>query len=917
MEAQHSKDAYEHAAIPAGGSRRNTYIFFAAIVVALLLAVYFRAPLFNTYGFYEPDGYFHFSVIREAVLHGFALPQNLSISGWPYTATSPRIPHHEPFGLYWVTLVPYFLLQFAGISYYDIMRLVPVLFGILDVFGAYFLARYLSKDKLFGLLVMLFVALNMGNAARTSATIYRGDSFIAIFLLLALILTIAVFKSEDKRRKWLFTFVSGILLSICNLVWTGAAFATAVYFFAFMLIAFLGFTFDNKRLVKESAYMLAALPIWWFLVQAYTYLKWIVTQQTFTGLDFWYVFIPLAVGWYAIDYLVNKRPSHIAYLDTPQKRFAASLFAFVVAFLFVYIFVPSLINDIFVSNGLASSSAFGTTIQEQQLPSYSFIFASFGFQTFTTPMSIMMIIATLFSTDFLVPIWLIIMALLGVYLFMHVEREQSGLPTSGRVRFRLEFDETMLIIIAYFGITAYLQMNAIRFNSLLSIPISILGAYTIYWFLLLLKERRPSYNPIYLIAIVLALSGSATAFLYFYSGSSLGTVVSLLAVTAISVFIASIACVCFEAARKRQDTYLACILLLAVCLLGGLYFVFNAGFTGGLVKTFIASLFCGGAIYLIFRHVEKRPMPYIVSCAAVALLIAIILVADSNYVTGLLPADQINPSFIQALSWLNNNSASNSVVLTLWPDGSLVEGVANRTSVTDSVGSQYAYKANPFAAWLYDSSADPAFLLSNLSGKPDYLLVRAAWMNEAAGIFTESGINVTSSSYGFDPFTSLNESVNRTVQAYRFFGSGLEEDTVISNTSGTQTIASYLRFSNGIQPFAYVDFYNEMTGTFSIIKQTAFNATNNQTFLIVYSPIPFPHMYVNITGAYMLNTKLANSNMIKFLFHCDSSVCMWDNSVASLKLVYINEDTKIFSIEYNESNSSVQAATAAYPRNPV
>ena len=45
-----------------------------------------------------------------------------------------------------------------------------------------------TKDKLFGILSMLFVALSMGDAARTSALIYRGDGFVTIFLILALAL---------------------------------------------------------------------------------------------------------------------------------------------------------------------------------------------------------------------------------------------------------------------------------------------------------------------------------------------------------------------------------------------------------------------------------------------------------------------------------------------------------------------------------------------------------------------------------------------------------------------------------------------------------------------------------------------------------------------------------------------------------
>ena len=135
---------------------------------------------------------------------------------------------------------------------------------------------------------------------------------------------------------------------------------------------------------------------------------------------------------------------------------------------------------------------------------------------------------------------------------------------------------------------------------------------------------------------------------------------------------------------------------------------------------------------------------------------------------------------------------------------------------------------------------------------------------------------------------------------------------MITNSSGMQTISSYLKFNNGIQPFGYVNFYNINTGEFSVIKQTAFNTTNNQTFLIVYSSVPSPSLYVNITNAYMLNTDLANSNMIKLLYQCGKQACVWDNSVARMQLVYVNPDTKIFRIIYNETNPAV--AAVSYPR---
>ena len=774
-------------------------LFLIAALIIILATVFFRVPLLSFPGFYEPDGYFHYSTIRAAVNNNFSIPQINPLSGWPPSCNNyscgPAVPHHEPFGLYWTVLIPYFFLQVAGVSYYDIMRLIPVLFAVLEVIGVYFLARYWSRSRFLGLLAMLLVALNMGNAARTSALIFRGDSFVTLFAIAAMIATIAVFRAENRRRKAAYAVLAGVLLSLCNLVWNGAAFVTAIYFFAIMLILILGFAFEKRKLVGDTGYVLLSLLVWFALVALYRSLMWIVSIQTFTGFNFFLLLLPAALGWFFALYVMDKMHGKLPHVGTPARKIALGIGIVVAIFLLVYILIPSSVNDIFVTAGFDITNAFSSTIQELQPPTYTFLFASFNFQNFTTPMNIIMVIDTFFSGLHLFW-WFVLLALFVPYFFMQIDDPESGF-LGGTARWHFEFNEANLFLISYFALTAYLQMNAIRFNSLVSIPMSIFSAFTIYWLITFLKRYRLAY-------------------------------------------------------------YASFVLL--------------------------------------------------------ALLIIFVVQTDLGYITGLAPADQINTQFLQALSWMKNNTPSNSVVLTLWPDGSVVEGVANRTSVTDSVGSQYAYKANPFAAWLYNSSPDPGFLLANISGAPNYLLVRQAWMVETGGIFTESGINVSGNNFGYNPFTSLNEKVNKTTQLYQFFGRGLEEDTVISNGSAGHTIASYLKFNQGIQPFGYVAFYNVVNGNWSVIKQTAFNVTNNQTFLISYSPVPAPNLYVNITDAYMLGTGIANSNMAKFLYQCNTYACLWNNNVAALRLVYINYDTKIFQILYNESNSTVAAAISRFPR---
>jgi len=155
-----------------------------------------------------------------------------------------------------------------------------------------------------------------------------------------------------------------------------------------------------------------------------------------------------------------------------------------------------------------------------------------------------------------------------------------------------------------------------------------------------------------------------------------------------------------------------------------------------------------------------------------------------------------------------------------------------------------------------------------------------------------------------DPEQYLHEQFNATTQIFRFYGGGLTEETILQTVNGSKTLASYLIIGNNtVSPFAYVDFYDQTNGNFSIVKQTAFNKTNNQTFLIAYSDVPSPNLYVNITNAYLLSKDLANSNLIKLLYMCNNYTCLWNNNIATLQLVYVNPDTKIYRIVYNATSA--------------
>ena len=766
-------------------SAPSTRFFIAATILIFIIAIYFRTTLLKDFGFYEPDGFYHFSVIRAAVNNNFMIPKVLSISGWP----APTIVS-EPFGLYWVTLVPYFFLRFFGISYYTVMRLVPVLFAIFDIIGAYFLSRYLSKDKLFGLLVMVLVALSMGDAARTSALIYRGDGFITIFLIMALIFLVEIFRQESKNKKIAFMLLSAISLSIGSLVWNGAAFAIAIYVMAFALIVSFAFIFGERKKLFDASYLLISTILWYVLANIYRALGWI-QDQTFTGKYFLALYALMVIAWFVL-YYINENSAKQKQSVSSWARFILILIVAVASGFILYVFTPQFINQVFVGNGFIITSKFAATIQELQPPTAQFIYISFGATVFTTPMSALIMLSTYYPQLVLL-FWVILLISFAPYFFMRIENSGKGF-LSGDAKIKFGFDEAFLSLVSYMALTAYLQMHAIRFNSLISIPLAIFSAYTLYWIITLFKNKELIKNIAYLLIV----------------------------------------------------------------------------------------------IFLI-----------------------VIIYYDGIYSATVAQADNINPSMISALQWLKGSAPTNSVVLTLWPDGSVVEGVANLTSVTDSVGSQNATKGDTFAAWLLNTTPDPQFLLSSINGKPNYLYARYTWMNELGGIYTESNLSTNESGlYGLLRLGLIKEASNSTVQEFEFGGIGTTQPLgamlTVRQINNTNYISSYMLDGNQYIPFEYVELYNQDNSSFSIIpQQVKSNATVAKgLFLVTYSNIPNKKLSVNITGAYFMAPALAGSNMVRFLYMCDKTTCYWNtnNTVAQMQLIYVNGDSKIFKINYNSTS---------------
>ncbi len=719
----------------------NRYTFLAIIFAILVINVVFRVGLIKYTGFFEPDGFFHYVVIMQAVTlnHGI-VPMNQILSGFP---THNAIT--EPGGLYYVTILPYAILQYFGISYYTIMRYIPLLFGILDAIGAYFLAKYLTHSRVAGLLAMLFISISSGDIARTAALVYRGDTFVTIFILIAFIMFVKTVMGSG-RRSWIYAALAGVSLAVAEAVWGGAPFGLVAFLAAIVLLTVYAFIKANEKLLKSAVILSLGVLLFYGIQWLFILTTILRNVPTLGSIHFFIFYLPVLLGSLAALYLAKRRQRFEAIAGTWQRRAIVAIALLALAIIIIVVAFPGYIGQL-INSGGSGGSSLGVTIEELQPPTLSFIWQSFS--------------------------WQIVLAPLGVVLFLLLGRRIVDKEHS------MMANIAFIAVIAYFMVTLWLQLSAIRYNSLVSAPIAILAAYSVY-------------------AIPKSLWGI----------------------------------------RWRW------LILIPIAIF---------------------------AILIILNTIQTTA---------------------SSFSSG--QADGITPQFLQAMVWLRNNTPTNATVLALWPDGSVVEGWANRTSLMDSVGGQTPQKIYNFSQWLFSTESNATYLY--VAGKPQYFVVRGYWIYEIGGVATEGDIS-NSTAYGYDMMSSLNIQRSQNATAYLFNSSAYPyySAELISTQSHNLTVEvqAYIGsvLSTGRFAIKNVIFINQSGGPYSEATSTIANTANYS--LVVY------FNGSSITGGAIIGPKMPMSNFFKFVVLCDYSECPYGASNVTMHVIYQNSDTKIIKINYS------------------
>ncbi len=310
----------------------NKYFIIGAAILIVILGIYLRMGMFKYPGFFEPDAFFHFSVLQQTVSNHFIEPLNSSYSGFP-------APHYieEPDGLYYVTLIPYFFVRFFGISLYSLTRIIPVIFGIMDIIGAFFLIRVLSKNNYLSLLSMFFVAVSNGDIARTAALVYRGDGFITIFMIVSLILMLKTFELKGTK-KYISAISSGVILGIGMAVWNGSPFTMLVYILALIFILVYSFLIANKDYLFDIILLSIAFLISHIIENLFYALTIIRVSLPFTDFHFFFLFLPVFLFSILTFFMIKKNKPKLFVHNLKARMFFVLIALMLTAFILLLFF---------------------------------------------------------------------------------------------------------------------------------------------------------------------------------------------------------------------------------------------------------------------------------------------------------------------------------------------------------------------------------------------------------------------------------------------------------------------------------------------------------------------------------------------------------------------------------------------------
>ena len=161
----------------------------AILLVIMVLGASLRLSSLRFPAFTDMESFAYYSVVQQTVSNNYIIPVPLHLAGFP-----TRDSYNEKPGLVYLTIM-FYLLFFKQVSILSIMRLLPVVFGIIGIALAYLLGKRLTGDTMGGHLSAFAFATTTSALYITSEGLYSGQTFTPILFAVGIFLLIKAYES--------------------------------------------------------------------------------------------------------------------------------------------------------------------------------------------------------------------------------------------------------------------------------------------------------------------------------------------------------------------------------------------------------------------------------------------------------------------------------------------------------------------------------------------------------------------------------------------------------------------------------------------------------------------------------------------------------------------------------------------------
>ncbi|HYA22243.1 MAG TPA: STT3 domain-containing protein, partial [Thermoproteota archaeon] len=231
----------------------SDFLNFALLITALSLALTIRLLSFR-YGFYlsEFDPYWHYRCAQYIADNGI-VPFLLWRDTMSWVPGGRIVSTSTPIGLPLFAAAFDLFLKLIGMSV-DLMSLtilIPPISGIFAALSVYYFAKELASREA-GIVSAILIAFNGSNIERTDLGFFKHETLGIPLIVLTLLFFIKAVKTDDEKRVWLFSILSGLSLGYLAITWTGYVYMVGLVALVTVALVLLSLVNPSKMLVIFS-----------------------------------------------------------------------------------------------------------------------------------------------------------------------------------------------------------------------------------------------------------------------------------------------------------------------------------------------------------------------------------------------------------------------------------------------------------------------------------------------------------------------------------------------------------------------------------------------------------------------------------------------------------------------------------------